>query len=535
MRRLLRITGFLLTGVIALVCLGLILSQTPWFRGWARAYIVRSSDRFLNGELTIGDLDGNLFTGAILTDFAITMDGERVITARRAEIDYNLNDLWSEGVIIDRIRLFEPEIVLRRDQRGLNLGRMIKSRPRDPQGRQRTVTLSDIEVTDGHITLHGIREIGPFIVPAEFTDFDARLVYKYSADRSTLNISQISGEGKNPALPIRQLGGTLAFSQGDMFFDNLTLKTNESNILVGGVIEQYLKTPNFKLVAKGTPWSLPELEGVVPYAAPYDLHPTVDARLEGPATRLVMTIDLTSEAGAARGVLIGDFVEPNRRLEGRLTTSHLNLGRLYSDPDLKSDITGRAEFDLTLLRGDVPFAGSWQFAGPSVQLMGYRAANVRASGRVNRRFVEIASGSANAYGGFATAAGWVRFADNRGGGLAVDLRGRATNVNLRTLPVTVPVPRLVTDLNATAYRLQYDASGFEGEATLARSVVEGATYEAGTTGRFSTRGGVMRYAAAGSVTDLDLMRYGRVLELAWLADPRHVRRHHPRAETDAQY
>ena len=520
MGKTIRILGFLLTGVIALVCLALIVSQTPWFRGWARAYIVRSSDRFLNAQLTIGDLDGNLFTGAVLTDFALTMDGERIIYARRAEIDYNLNDLLSQGVVIDRIRLFEPEIVVRRDARGMNLGRLIKSRPRDPQGRQRTVTLSDIEITDGHITLHGIREIGPFVVPSEFSDFDARLVYEYSADRSTLNLAKVRAIGKNPSLPIGELGGTLAFSQGDMFFDKLTMKTPESNIQVGGVIEQYLKTANFKLAVKGAPLSLPELEGVVPYAAPYDLHPVVDATLEGPATKLVMTIDLTSEAGAAKGTLIGDFVEPNRRLEGTLTTSNLNLGRLYSDQDLNSRITGRAQFDLALLRGDVPFAGSWRFEGPSVEMMGYRATNVRATGRVNRRRVEIASGSANAYGGFATARGVVQFADAAGRGLAVDLRGRATNVNLRTLPVTVPVPRLVTDLHATAYRLRYDAAGFDGEATLARSIVEGATYAPGTTGRFSTRGGVIRYGATGSVTNLDLLRYGRVLQLAWLVDPR---------------
>ena len=520
MRRSLRVIGFLLTGIIAVVCLALIVSQTPWFRGWARAYIIRSSDKFLNAELTIGGLEGNLFTGAVLTDFALTMDGERIIYARRAEIDYNLNDLLSQGVVIDSIRLFEPDIVIRRDARGLNLGRLIKERERDPQGRQRTVTLSSIEINDGKIALHGIREVGPFIVPASFSDFDAKLVYEYQPGRSTLNLAQVSAVGANPSLPIRQLGGTLAFGDGDMHFGDLTLKTDRSNIFVAGVIEEYLKTANFRLVAKGTPWSLPELEGVVPFVEPYDLNPTVDARIEGPATKLVMTVDMTSEAGSARGVMTGDFVEPNRRLQGNLTTSHLNLARLYSDPDLKSDINGRARFDLALLRGDVPVQGTWTFNGPAVELMGYRATNVAATGRVNRRFIEVLSGSANAYGGFATAAGSIQFADARGRGLAVDLRGRATNVNLRTLPVTVPVPRLVTDLNATAYRMRYDAGGFEGEATLAESVVEGARYAAGTKGQFSTRDGVIRYSAEGQVADLDLLRYGKALELTWLIDPR---------------
>ena len=521
MRKTLRAFGFALTAIIAIVSLVLIFSQTPWFRNWARAYIVRSSDRFLNGELTIGGLDGNLFTGAVLTDFAITLDGERVITARRAEVDYNLNDLLSSGVVIDSIRLFEPEIVVRRGERGLNLARLIKAQePRDPNAPKRTVTLSDIQLTDGHITVHGYREIGPFVVPRVYEDFDGRMVFEYQPDRSTLNLAHVSTRASDPALDIRNLAGTLAFEAGNMHFDDLTMKTAESNVHVDGVIESYLRTPVFKLVAKGTPWSLPELEGVVPYAAPYDLHPNVDARLEGPASRLVMTIAATTEAGNASGVLTGDFTDPDRRLEGRLTLERFDIGRLYSDPDLKSVINGRARFDLTLLRGDVPFAGSWRFEGPSVEFKGYRAANVSAAGRINRRVVTLTSGSANAYGGFATAAGTIQFANDSGRGFVADLRGRTTGLNLRTLPVTIPVPKLASDIDATAYHLRYDDAGIDLEATLAESVIEGATYAAGTVGRFSSRGNVVRYGAEGRVANLDLMRYGRVLEVPWLIDPR---------------
>lgn len=520
MRRTARVVGFALTGVIALVCLALIASQTPWFRNWARGYVVRSSDRFLNGELTIGRLEGNLFTGAVLHDLAIAMDGERVIAARRAEIDYNLSDLVSSGVVIDSIRLFEPSIVVRRDERGLNLGRLIKTQPRDPNAPGRTVTLSDVQISDGTVALFGIRGVGPFVVPARFEDFDARVVFESQPDRSTLNLAQVSARGLDPALDIRQLGGTLAFGEGNLHFEDVTMQTAESNIHVDGVIEDYLGTARFEIVAKGSPWSLPELEGIVPFVEPYDLHPHVDAEIAGPTSRLVMTVDATTEAGDADGVLTGDFDGPDRRLEGLLSLRHFDLGTLYSDPDLESDLTGHARFDLALLEGDVPVRGTWAFQGPAVELMGYRASNLVAEGRVDRRLVTVTRGRANAYGAFATAAGTIRFAGDAGRGLAVDLRGSATNVNLRALPVTVPVPRLVTDLDATAYRLRYDDAGFDGEATLAESVVEGATYADGTRGTLSSRGGVIRYGAEGRVAGLDLLRYGRALELDWLIDPR---------------
>src|SRR5690606_7508316 len=101
-----------------------------------------------------------------------------------------------------------------------------------------------------------------------------------------------------------------------------------------------------------------------------------------------------------------------------------------------------------------------------------------------------------------------------------DLRGRATNVNLRLLPVTVPVPRLVTDIHANMYRLRLDDGGFEAEATLDEAGSEGATDAAGTTARVNTRGGTVRYGADGELTGLDLPRYGKALDIEWLRDPR---------------
>src|SRR5436190_17356146 len=49
--------GTLMIGVLAVA---LIVSQTPWFKDWLRRYIVRESKQYLNGELTIGGLGGNL-------------------------------------------------------------------------------------------------------------------------------------------------------------------------------------------------------------------------------------------------------------------------------------------------------------------------------------------------------------------------------------------------------------------------------------------------------------------------------------------
>jgi len=78
-RRILQVVTFVGTLMIGVLAIALIVSQTPWFRDWLRRYIVRESKQYLNGELSIGGLDGNLLFGADLSNVAVDVSGERVV------------------------------------------------------------------------------------------------------------------------------------------------------------------------------------------------------------------------------------------------------------------------------------------------------------------------------------------------------------------------------------------------------------------------------------------------------------------------
>ena len=78
-RRSLQVVALVGTILVGLVAVALIVSQTPWFRDWLRRYVVRESKQYLNGELSIGRLDGNLVFGVQLSDVAVDVSGERVV------------------------------------------------------------------------------------------------------------------------------------------------------------------------------------------------------------------------------------------------------------------------------------------------------------------------------------------------------------------------------------------------------------------------------------------------------------------------
>ena len=125
-RRLLHVVAWVGTLTVALVALVLIVSQTPWFRDWLRRYIVREAKQYLNGELTIGHLTGNLFFGVQLSDVAIDVSGDRVVAVKTLAIDYSVFELVSRGVVLDEIALSEPVVHLERDIEGWNVGRLIR-------------------------------------------------------------------------------------------------------------------------------------------------------------------------------------------------------------------------------------------------------------------------------------------------------------------------------------------------------------------------------------------------------------------------
>src|SRR5215475_6989274 len=72
LRRLARILLLTLTICLGVLIIGLIYTQTPWFKDWLRRYIVREATQVLNGELTIGRLSGSLFFGVAMSDITLS-------------------------------------------------------------------------------------------------------------------------------------------------------------------------------------------------------------------------------------------------------------------------------------------------------------------------------------------------------------------------------------------------------------------------------------------------------------------------------
>src|SRR6476661_2799185 len=117
-RRSLQVVAFLCTLVVGVTSMAVIVTQTTWFREWLRGFIVRQAEDYVNGDLSIGRLDGNLFYGVRLADVDVKQQGQTVVGVDNVGLNYNVFTFIKGDVVLDDIRLTRPVLRLERTSDG---------------------------------------------------------------------------------------------------------------------------------------------------------------------------------------------------------------------------------------------------------------------------------------------------------------------------------------------------------------------------------------------------------------------------------
>ena len=126
LRKLFYALIIVLTLVVGATSAVVIVTQTAWFKDWLRGYIVRQANQYVNGQVSIERLGGNLFFGVELEKVGISLDGEDLVAVKDLGLKYNVFQLISTGLSIDEIRLNHPVIYLRRDGDTWSLAKLVK-------------------------------------------------------------------------------------------------------------------------------------------------------------------------------------------------------------------------------------------------------------------------------------------------------------------------------------------------------------------------------------------------------------------------
>jgi autotransporter translocation and assembly factor TamB len=534
LRRLTHVLIIVLTLVVGAAAAAVIVSQTAWFKNWLRGYIVAQANQYLNGTVSIERLGGNLFFGLEMENIGVSMDGSQVVAVKDLGLDYNVFNLISKGLSVDSIRLDHPVIYLRREGDTWSLSRLVKKQETeaDREGPASPIAIDAIELRDGLVMIDQPVGTSGVSVPQRFEHLDAKLSFNYEPVRYTIEITQMSFRGSEPALALNTLSGGISVKDDTVFVEKLALRTAESSLAVDGAVQHYLTKPQFNLQITSDKLSIPEIAQIVPALAGVTLQPAFEIKMNGPMDRLGVDMNVRSSAGQISGKIVADLLTPGQAVAGDVSVRNLDLAQILDNPQQKSDLTADAHLDIKgeSLADLNSLHGTVALDAKRIVAAGYTAGPLHAKARIAGRKVAI-DGNAAAYGATATVAGNVTLPDMAKGAapqpIVFDLRGQARRIDLRKMPRQLKAPAVDTNVSADYHLAGSVTTGdhpsqvVDGDARFLPSTVSGAQIAGGSTVGFTMNGKAIGYSADATVAHLDLERIGRDFKVPALATERY--------------
>lgn len=519
MRRL----GLALVALLCLLVAGALLLRTSWAQDRLRALVVSQVNRYLTATLEIDQLSGSLLRGVVLNGVRLSQDGQTVVGIETVEVGYSIRELISGGTVIRRLTLTRPTVVAARQPDGRwNLASLVRRNPDTPAstGPRRPLRIGRLQVVGGQVTLRDPITIGAAHLPSTYAGLDADLAISLQPDGWTVDVARAAFVGTAPDLTIRGLAGAIGSDAAGWRFRDVRVETPRSALTVDGRTDRRQTPSTLDLTVASPRLAFQEWSGVLGGLRNIAVEAALDATLSGPPSALATAIALRSTGGDVKADVVLDSTVPGWHAKGDATVARLDLARWLNRPERPSDITGHVVLDVDLQLGGHFPVGTFAFDGSHTGYLEYEADDVSVRGVLAPTEVQIARATATAYGAN------VRLHDST---MTIDapyafrFRGAAAGVDLRQMPASVPVPHVASTL-----AFDYDVTGqfaepyLTGQAAFSDSEFLGATVAAGATGSIDTQVDPFHYAGEGTLSNVDLNRFGRDLQMAWLAEPRYA-------------
>ncbi len=508
--------GYGTLAVAVLVLAIFTLLHTPWFKRYARDFIVRQSRSVLNGDLQIGHLEGNFISGLVLNDVVIRQGSFETFRAPRVTVHYSAWQLArGDAIVIDRLEIASLALSVRRlPSGGLSIGSLIKRRAPSATGPRRPIEIRVIQLDDADLLFDSAWGPSWMRLPRHIAHLTTTLGLESQEGRLTLPISALRAEAFESAFLVRSFTGTVRIENDGWTVSDGELRSTRSHLRVAASF----KTAGYDVVANAPAFDFPEMARLVPGLTSIDVPAAIQLTMHGPQNRLTTHVAATSEAGDIVADLLLDSTIPGWSGKGHAALTRFDTAR-WLPTDIESDLTGGSDFDLLLGLGRHFPRGKYTFNGPHVLYAGYEAFDVRTAGTLIVDRVLVQSFTGIAYGSPVKAAGSIDLPEPYN----FHLVGEARQMDLRRLPPTVPVPHLRSSLT-----FDYDATGrfrnpvLIGRATFKDSTFLDARVAAGSHGAVDTSGRLVTYAADGTVANLDIGQIGEAFDLPTLRQPQYA-------------
>lgn len=254
-KRILNILLWTAGGLILLLLLIALVSQTQPFRDRLRASALGLLTHALDAEVHLGDLTGNLVTGFSIDGASVKVGRSYLMVAERVDLRYDLFRIPGRRIAVKSVRLVRPSFELRRGMDGTwNFERLVRTTPGAAVPDTVAgpfawwVDVEDIEIEDATVFLtdstglDGTEGIPTRLSPFRYTKFglsNVRLQASgaFSSRFKRLSIQELSFRTDHPGLALDRLSGDLILTDRSVAAHDLVIRTENSNIRLDASME----------------------------------------------------------------------------------------------------------------------------------------------------------------------------------------------------------------------------------------------------------------------------------------------------------
>lgn len=217
--------------VMSVVTLTLILIQTGPVKKQIASFAEKQSQRFINGDLNIGKIEGNFISRLVLENILVTLDNDTIIYIQELDAGYDLRPLLNNKILIHYAVITRPYLCLSQNKDSVwSLQQIIKQREdqeKDTIQQSKTdLDLPVFRIIEGRIKT----DVRDTVIPRQIRNVNAKAEFHWSGKRQSATIENFSFVTLNPAITLEQLRFNVKRDSNYIELNDLYIKTAKNQI-----------------------------------------------------------------------------------------------------------------------------------------------------------------------------------------------------------------------------------------------------------------------------------------------------------------
>ena len=226
----LKFLGRLLLVLLLIILLISLFIQTRPVKDRIAGIAENQASKFINGNLRIGQLDGNFFAHLLLKDVLLTDNSDTLAYVSELDLRYNLLSLFNGTIDLHAVVVENPYLYLEQlNDSTWNLQQLVE--PGEQEQDTTTagainINLSSFKLNNGHILINS----PDTIIPQKITNLNAALSLYWSNEKTQAEIDNISLATVNPDIQLNQLSLKFDMNNNKAELEQLVIKTAKNRI-----------------------------------------------------------------------------------------------------------------------------------------------------------------------------------------------------------------------------------------------------------------------------------------------------------------